>query len=188
MKGRSILKRERFSITINRLCHQLIEDHDDFANVCMVGIQARGVLLADRIYTHLTGVLGISPFPYGKLDISFYRDDFRTRKKPLTVKANEMEFLVENKKVILIDDVLFSGRTVQAALTALNHYGRPETIELLVLVDRRFHREIPVSPDYSGITVDALENEYVKVNWKHLHGDDEILLFPANEDGSTPQF
>jgi pyrimidine operon attenuation protein/uracil phosphoribosyltransferase len=188
MKGRSILNRERFSITIDRLCHQLIEDHDDFSNVCMVGIQARGVLLADRIYTHLTQNLGIASFPYGKLDISFYRDDFRTRKKPLTVKSNEMDFLVENKKVILIDDVLYSGRTVQAALTALNHYGRPETIELLVLVDRRFHREIPVSPDYSGIRVDALENEYVKVNWEHVHGADEILLFPANEDGSTPQF
>lgn len=166
----------------------MIEDHVDFENVCMVGIQARGVLLADRIYDHLTKDLGIDAFPYGKLDISFYRDDFRTRKKPLTVNENEMDFLVENKKVILIDDVLFSGRTVQAALTALNHYGRPESVELLVLVDRRFHREIPVSPDYCGITVDALENEYVKVSWEHLHGEDSVRLYPANEDGSDPQF
>ncbi|MCB0651545.1 MAG: bifunctional pyr operon transcriptional regulator/uracil phosphoribosyltransferase PyrR [Saprospiraceae bacterium] len=188
MEGRIILGGERFLITIDRLCQQLIEDHADFSDVCLVGIQARGVLLADRIYERLTTVHGITPFPYGKLDISFYRDDFRRRDKPLRVNANEMDFLVENKRVILVDDVLFSGRTVQAALTALNHYGRPRAVELLVLVDRRFHREIPVSPDYSGLTIDALENEYVKVNWEHLNGQDEILLFPPAKAGETPLY
>ena len=188
MEGRSILSKERFLLTIDRLCHQLIEDHMDFNDVCLVGIQARGVLFADRIYKRLTNHLGVEDFPYGKLDISFYRDDFRTREKPLKVNATEMDFLVENKRVILVDDVLFSGRTVQAALTALNHYGRPQSVELLVLVDRRFHREIPVSPDYSGLTVDALDNEYVKVHWEHLNGRDEILLFAADSEGKAPQF
>lgn len=187
MKGRSILNKERFTLTIDRLCHQLVENHMDLEDICLVGIQARGVLMADRIYKHLTENMGLGPIPYGKLDISFYRDDFRTREKPLKVNATEMDFLVENKKVILIDDVLFSGRTVQAALTALNHYGRPESVELLVLVDRRFHREIPVSPDYSGLTVDALDKSYVKVLWEHINGEDEVLLFAA-ERGETPNF
>ena len=175
-KGRTILSNARFALTIDRLCHQLIEEYDNFEGVCMIGVQERGVLLANRIYDRLTTALGVTAFEYGKLDISFYRDDFRMREKPLKVSATEIDFLVENKRVILIDDVLFSGRTIQAALSALNHYGRPKSIELLVLVDRRFQREIPISPDYTGLTVDALDNAYVRVEWAELNGKDEIFL------------
>lgn len=175
-KGRTILSNARFSLTIDRLCHQLIEEYAGFEDVCFVGVQERGVLLANRLYHRLTTALDIPAFEYGKLDISFYRDDFRMRDKPLKVSATEMDFLVENKRVILVDDVLYSGRTIQAALSALNHYGRPKSIELLVLVDRRFHREVPISPDYTGLTVDALDNAYVQVNWKALNGKDEIFL------------
>lgn len=175
-KGRTILSNTRFALTIDRLCHQLIEEYDNFEDVCMIGVQERGVLLANRIYDRLTTALEISTFEYGKLDISFYRDDFRMREKPLKVSATEIDFLIENKRVILIDDVLFSGRTIQAALSALNHYGRPKSIELLVLVNRRFQREIPISPDYTGLTVDALDNAYVRVEWAELNGKDEIFL------------
>ena len=133
-KGRTILAKERFGLTIDRLCYQLIASYDEFENTCIIGIQARGVLLADRIHQRLQTILGVQNYQYGKLDITFYRDDFRTRAIPAKANITEMNFLIEDKKVILIDDVLYSGRTVQAALTALQHYGRPEKVELLALI------------------------------------------------------
>ena len=165
----------RFGLTIERLCRHLIEEHGDFADTCLIGIQTGGVQLADRIRARLLE-MGIKPFPYGKLDITFYRDDFRTAKGPLTPHQTEIDFLVEDKRVILVDDVLYSGRTTVSALTALNHYGRPAQVELLVMVDRRFRRTLPVSADYRGISVDTLHDEYVEVQWKELEGADQILL------------
>jgi pyrimidine operon attenuation protein / uracil phosphoribosyltransferase len=173
--GRIILAQPQFDLVIERLCHQLIETYDEFADTCFVSIQPRGTLLADRLYQRLLE-LGVSKFPYGKLDITFYRDDFR-RGKTLNASTTHMNFLVENQKVILIDDVLYSGRSVQAALTALNHYGRPALVELVTLVDRRFNRHLPVQPDFIGISIDALEEEYVKVAWDEA-GNDEIILYP----------
>ena len=175
--GKNLLARERFSLTIERLCCQLIEDWDDFANACVIGIQPRGVALSDRIHTRLQALTGNSRIEYGKLDITFYRDDFRLHDKPLAAYPNEMDFLVSGKKVLLVDDVLYTGRTIQAALAALQHYGRPELVELLVLVDRRFNRHLPIQADYAGLVVDALDEAYVKVHWKEIHGEDEILLF-----------
>jgi pyrimidine operon attenuation protein / uracil phosphoribosyltransferase len=173
--GRIILAQPQFDLVIERLCHQLIETYDEFENTCMVSIQPRGTLLADRLFKRLLE-LGVPRFPYGKLDITFYRDDFR-RGKPLNASTTNMNFLVENQKVILVDDVLYTGRSVQAALTALNHYGRPALVELLTLVDRRFNRHLPVQPDFIGISIDALEEEYVKVAWA-ADGNDAIVLFP----------
>lgn len=180
-KGRIILASERFQLTIDRLCHQLIESYDQFENTCLIGIQPRGIILADRIHERLQVILGKSDFEYGKLDITFYRDDFRTRSTPITANETDMDFLIENKKVLLIDDVLYSGRTVQAALTALQHYGRPEKVELVALIDRRFNRHLPIRSDYLGLTVDALDEAYVKVEWRHIDGEDRVLLF-ANKD------
>ncbi|HAD12860.1 MAG TPA: bifunctional pyr operon transcriptional regulator/uracil phosphoribosyltransferase PyrR, partial [Saprospirales bacterium] len=114
---------------------------------------------------------------YGKLDITFYRDDFRMPSGPLAPHPNEIDFIVADKRVLLVDDVLYTGRSITAALAALQHYGRPASVELLVLVDRRFNRHLPVQPDYYGITVDALDEAYVKVRWQETHGEDEILLF-----------
>lgn len=165
----------RFSLTIERLCRHLIEEHGDFSNTCLIGIQTGGVQLAERILQRLQA-MGISNFPYGKLDITFYRDDFRTSKGPLTPHQTEIDFLVEDKRVILVDDVLYSGRTTVSALTALNHYGRPAQVELLVMVDRRFRRTLPVRPDYRGISVDTLHDEYVDVQWAEEHGADQIIL------------
>jgi len=177
-KGRIILQGEQFRLTLDRLCHQLIEEYDLFENTCMVGIQPRGVPFSNRLFQRLTEITGISKIEYGKLDITFYRDDFRHRDQPLKASATELDFLVENKRVILVDDVLYSGRTINAALTGLQHYGRPRQVELVALVDRRFNRHLPVQPDFTGITVDALDEAYVKVEWKESEGEDRILIFP----------
>ena len=165
----------RFSLTIERLCRHLIEEHGDFADTCLIGIQTGGVQFAERIQTRLRE-MGVADFPYGKLDITFYRDDFRTAKSSLTPHQTEIDFLVEDKRVILVDDVLYSGRTTVSALTALNHYGRPRQVELLVMVDRRFRRTLPIRADYRGLSVDTLHDEYVDVQWAEQHGRDQILL------------
>lgn len=175
--GKTLLSPERFALTIERLCCQLHEDWDDFSNACIVGIQPRGVPLADRIHQRLQTMTGNPAIEYGRLDITFYRDDFRLHDRPLSPYPNEMDFVVAGKKVLLIDDVLYTGRTIRAALAALDHYGRPQAVELLVLVDRRFNRHLPIQADYTGISVDAVDEAYVKVRWAETHGADEILLF-----------
>jgi pyrimidine operon attenuation protein/uracil phosphoribosyltransferase len=159
------------------LCHQLIEDWGDFSNACIIGIQPRGIQLSNRIHARLQELTGNQHIEYGKLDITFYRDDFRMEGSPLAAYPNEINFIVAGKKVLLIDDVLYTGRTIQAALAALQHYGRPAAVELLVLVDRRFNRHLPIQPDYVGISVDALDEAYVRVRWHETQGEDEILLF-----------
>jgi pyrimidine operon attenuation protein/uracil phosphoribosyltransferase len=174
---RTISEKEQFDLTIERLCYQLIEYYDDFKDVCLVGIQTGGVQLASRLYDKLRELLGSIDLPFGRLDITFYRDDFRTSQKPLSANTNDMPFIVEDKKVILVDDVLYTGRSVQAAMTALNHYGRPHSVRLLVLVDRRFNRQIPVQPDYYGLSIDSLDEAYVSVEWAAAVGGDKILLF-----------
>ncbi len=172
---RIIHKRERFALTITRLCRHLIEEHGDFSNTCLIGVQTGGVESAERLRKRLAA-LGVTGYDYGKLDTTFYRDDFRTAKGGLTLHPTEIDFLVENKRVVLIDDVLFSGRTTVSALTALNHYGRPAQVELLVMVDRRFRRALPVRANYRGLSVDTLDNEYVEVQWAETHGEDQIIL------------
>jgi len=174
-KSKTILKDERFALTIDRLCHQLIEKYDNFENTCLIGIQEGGVFMGDRIHNRLLAILGVEKLDYGKLDITFYRDDFRTRTKPLKASSTEMDFLIEGKRVILMDDVLYTGRSVHAAMTALQHYGRPENVELMVMVDRRFNRHLPIQSDYVGMTIDALDEAYVKVEWAE-DGKDKIRL------------
>ncbi|MEM7572726.1 MAG: bifunctional pyr operon transcriptional regulator/uracil phosphoribosyltransferase PyrR [Bacteroidota bacterium] len=174
-KSRIIHSSERFAFTVDRLCRHLIEEHGDFSDSCLIGIQLGGVLLAERIQQRLT-TMGIADLPFGKLDITFYRDDFRTRSKPLAAYPTEIDFLVEGKRVILVDDVLYTGRTTVSAMAALQHYGRPEQIELLVLVDRRFRRNVPIQADYCGLKVDTLQDEYVSVEWAESDGKDQILL------------
>jgi pyrimidine operon attenuation protein/uracil phosphoribosyltransferase len=179
--GRIILTRDRFQLTIDRLCHQLIEEFDDFQDTCLIGIQPRGVFLANRLHARLLEILGISHIDYGRLDITFYRDDFRTRDKPLKANVTEMDFLVEGKKVLLVDDVLYTGRTVQAALTALQHFGRPNKVELIAMVDRRFNRHLPIAADFTGVLVDAVDEAYVRVEWRENEGEDQVLLFSSKQ-------
>jgi pyrimidine operon attenuation protein/uracil phosphoribosyltransferase len=171
-----VLSGKRFQIMIDRLCQELIENYELFEDTCLIGIQAKGVYLANRIYHRLTTKFGIPSMEYGKLDITFYRDDFRTTNKPLKPNTTEINFLVEAKKVILVDDVTYTGRTIQAALTGLNYYGRPSKVELLTLVDRRFNRHVPITTDYIGMTVDTVD-AYVKVEWEEITGTDQVLLY-----------
>lgn len=180
--GKIILEKTRFYITLRRLCEELIENYGDFQDTCIIGVQPRGVPLADRIVNFLREELEASYFTYGKLDITFYRDDFRTRSKPLSASPTEIDFIVEGKKVLLVDDVLYTGRSVQAAMTALQNYGRPESVELLALVDRRFNRHLPIKANYVGITVDSLDEAYVRVDWEEGTMANKILLFPKRND------
>ncbi len=181
-KGRVILNSKRFTLTIDRLCHELIEEYGNFENACIIGIQQHGVWLADHLHRRLLRILKLKHIEYGKLDITFYRDDFRIRDKPLSASTTEINFLVDDKRVILVDDVLYTGRTVQSALTALQHYGRPQKVELLSLVDRRFNRHLPIQSDYYGLMIDALEEAYVKVEWEERDGENQVILFAHKKD------
>ncbi len=175
-KGKVILAKQKFNLTLDRLCQQLIENYGDFSDTCIVGIQEKGALFSDRLMTHLEAFGQVPNLKYGKLDITFFRDDFR-RGRSLTPSKNEMDFIVEGKKVILLDDVLYTGRTIQSAMNALQQLGRPDSVELMVFVDRRFNRHLPIQPNYVGITVDALNEAYVRVHWSEHSEKDEILFF-----------
>lgn len=176
---RLILDKDRFNLVLLRLCYELIENHDGFEHTVLVGLQPRGVLLARRIRKELERLIN-KPLTYGELDITFYRDDFKT--KPLIPNATQMDFITEGKKVVMVDDVLFTGRSIRAGLDALQQFGRPEKVELLVLVDRRWSREIPISPDYVGITVDAVFDERVSLVWNSDEGPAEVNLLSKSAD------
>lgn len=174
MAPRLILTPQKFSITINRLCHQLIEVHDDFSDSAIIGLQPRGVLLARRIRETLQQILKKDDILYGELDTTFYRDDFR--RKDLVPNRTNIDFIIEDKNVIMIDDVLYTGRTIRAGLDAMMAFGRPKDVELLVLVDRRFSRNLPIQAKYSGCIVDTIASEKVKVEWKETDGEDHVWL------------
>lgn len=150
-------------VILNRLACQLLEQHLDFQHSCLIGIQPRGSVLAHRLSEILIQRYKVS-VPLGYLDITFFRDDFR-REYPLTANSTKIDFLVEDKRVILIDDVLHTGRSVRAALSAIQSFGRPSQIELLTFIDRRFSRHLPIQPDYTGIQVDAINQERIVVQW-----------------------
>ena len=164
MKPKILLSEKKVTAILKRLCHQLIERHGDFSNSILIGMQPRGVLLLDQII-RLLKEEGIREIKYGKLDVTFFRDDFRRKEKPLNANSTEMNEMVEGKKVVFIDDVLFTGRSIRSALTAIDTYGRPKSIELLVLVDRRFSRHLPIQPDYLGAQIDAIQGDRVRVVW-----------------------
>jgi pyrimidine operon attenuation protein / uracil phosphoribosyltransferase len=174
MTPRLILSPQQFQITINRLCHQLIEVHDDFSDSVIIGLQPRGVLMARRIHQTLQQILGKERIPLGELDTTFYRDDFR--RKDLIPNQTNINFIIEDKNVILIDDVLYTGRTIRAGLDAMMDFGRPNDVELLVLIDRRFSRNLPIQAKYIGRTVDTIVSEKVKVEWKETGGEDHVWL------------
>jgi pyrimidine operon attenuation protein/uracil phosphoribosyltransferase len=171
---KTILNGTQVAITVDRLCHQLIENHLDFSRSVLIGLQPRGIYLSDRIYRTLQKLLPGVHINYGKLDITFYRDDFNTQLH--VPNQTTIDFSLENKKVILVDDVLYTGRTTRSALDAMLDFGRPSVVELLVLIDRRFTRQLPIQADYTGRTVDAIISEKVKVRWAERDGKDEVIL------------
>ncbi|MCX2482694.1 bifunctional pyr operon transcriptional regulator/uracil phosphoribosyltransferase PyrR [Pedobacter sp. MR2016-24] len=176
MQKRTLLDGKKFQITIKRLCHQLIENHNDFSNTVLIGIQPRGSYFADRVQQELSAILKINTIQKGNLDITFFRDDFRRKDGFVTASSNSIDFPIEGTNVILFDDVLWTGRTIRAAMDALQSYGRPDKVELMVLIDRRFSRQLPIEPDYIGQQVDSLDSQLVKVSWKETEGEDKVIL------------
>jgi pyrimidine operon attenuation protein/uracil phosphoribosyltransferase len=182
MEKQVILNNRHFELTLNRLCYQLIETHHDFSNTVLIGLQPRGVNVVSRLKSQLESILG-HPVICGNLDITFYRDDFRRRERPIIPSVTNIDFVIEGKNVVLVDDVLFTGRTIRSGLDALLAFGRPKKVELLALIDRRFNRDLPIQADYVGKTVDTLSSEKVSVEWKEIEGEDKVILFTpdANE-------
>jgi len=176
MSKKILLNSKEIHIILHRLACQLIENHNDFENTVLIGIQPRGTYLAERLVSILQNDYNIPNIEFGQLDITFYRDDFRRRDAPLEANKTNINFIVEDKNVVFIDDVLFSGRSIRAALTAIQSFGRPENIELLVLIDRRFSRHLPIQPDYRGRQVDVINKEKVTVNWKERDGKDSVYI------------
>ena len=162
------------ALTIRRLAQQLLEEPEELSRTALIGIQPRGVFLSDRLMNELRRDPAAPAFDYGKLDITFYRDDIR---QGLHVPAQtDIGFSIEGKRVVLVDDVLYTGRTIRAALDALMDFGRPARVELLVLINRRYSRELPVQPDYTGRSIDSIVSQKVKVLWAERDGRDEVLL------------
>ena len=171
---KSILTEQQVALSIKRLAHQILENHLHLENTVLIGLQPRGIYVSDRIVNELKNTNTISKIDYGKLDITFYRDDVRNEIK--IANQTDIPFSIENKNVVIIDDVLWTGRTTRAALDALLDFGRPAKVELCVLIDRRFSRELPISADYVGRTIDTFPSQKVKVYWKEKDEKDEVVL------------
>ena len=176
MEKQVILNTKHFELTLNRLCYQLIETHNDFSETVLIGLQPRGVNVVARLKSQLEAILG-KEVVCGNLDITFYRDDFRRRERPIIPSVTNIDFVIENKNVVLVDDVLYTGRSVRSALDALNDFGRPKQVELLVLIDRRYNREFPIEADYIGKQVDTRADDKVKVDWIN----NEVLILKRSE-------
>jgi len=171
---KTILSEQQLAITIQRLSHQVLENHLGLENTVLIGIQPRGIYFSDRMVEQLRPLVAPGRIAYGKLDITFYRDD--VRKGLHELNRTDIPFSIEGKNVILLDDVLWTGRTIRAALDALLDFGRPGKVELCVLIDRRFSRQLPIQADYTGKSIDSFITQKVKVFWKEKDGRDEVAV------------
>jgi pyrimidine operon attenuation protein / uracil phosphoribosyltransferase len=181
MEKQVILNSKHLELTLKRLSHELIESHNNFSDTVLVGLQPRGIYVVSQLKKQLEIILK-KEIVCGNLDITFFRDDFRRREKPLIPSITNIDFSLENKKVILVDDVLYTGRTIRAGLDALLTFGRPSKVELLVLIDRRFRRDLPIQADYVGKMVDSLISERVSVEWEEIEGEDKIVLYTKDSN------
>lgn len=171
---KAILTEQQVALSIKRLAHQVLENHLQLKDTVIIGMQPRGIYVSDRIVNELKTLVAPENIQYGKLDITFYRDDVRKELK--IANKTDINFSIENKQVIIIDDVLWTGRTIRAALDALLDFGRPAKVELCVLIDRRFSRELPIHADYIGRTIDTFPSQKVMVRWKEKDDVDEVVL------------
>jgi len=171
---KTLLTEQQIGLTVKRLAHQLLENHVALNNTVLIGLQPRGIFLSDRIVREIKQSGEAANIVYGKLDITFYRDD--VRKEIHVPNQTDIRFSVEDKHVVLIDDVLYTGRTIRAALDALMDFGRPAKVELLVLVDRRYSRQLPIQADYIGKSIDSIITQRVKVLWAEKDDKDEVVL------------
>lgn len=176
MEPKVLLTADRMAVMIRRMAYELYENYTDFDNTVIIGLQPRGTIFAKRVHAMLTEISGNTTIPFGELDVTFHRDDFRRGNEPLTPNINSMNFIIEDKRVILMDDVLYTGRSIRAAMDALTAYGRPAKVELAALIDRRYSRELPIEPDYTGEAVDTRANDKVKVEWQEKNGNDCVWL------------
>lgn len=177
MDNITLMNKKQFELTINRLAHEVAERHGAFDQTVLIGIQPRGAYLNVILMERIQEIIGHKKLQHGKLDITFFRDDFGRRDVPLQARSTQLEVQVENKNVILVDDVLYTGRTISAALNALGTYGRPNKVELLVLINRRFSRQLPIEPDYVGRQVDAIATQRVNVEWSKSNSPKKVTLF-----------
>jgi len=177
MDKRTILNSKHLEITLKRLASQLKENHQDFQNTVLIGLQPRGIHVLERIKSILEADLK-TELTCGQLDITFYRDDFRRREQPLIPSVTNIDFIIEDKNVVLIDDVLYTGRSIRSGLDALLAFGRPKNVELLILIDRQFERHLPIQPDYTGKMVNTLPSQLVAVEWEKEKkgGEDKVIL------------
>jgi pyrimidine operon attenuation protein/uracil phosphoribosyltransferase len=172
---KTLLDHKQLDITLQRLAHQLVENHLTFQDTAIIGIQPRGIWMSGRIAELVRKITGQNNIDYGMLDITFYRDD--VHQGDIHVPSlTDINFSIENRNVVLIDDVLHTGRTIRSAMDALIDFGRPKKVELMVLIDRRFSRELPIQPDYAGRIVDTIITQKVKVYWKEKDQKDEVVL------------
>jgi pyrimidine operon attenuation protein/uracil phosphoribosyltransferase len=169
-----ILNEQQLALTIQRLSHQVLENHAELGKTVFIGIQPRGIHFSDRLMEQVKKQVATEKIQYGKLDITFYRDDIRQGLH--TLNRTDIPFSIEKKNVVLIDDVLYTGRTIRAALDALLDFGRPAKVELCILIDRRFSRELPIQADYIGKSIDSILTQKVKVCWKEKDGREEVEL------------
>jgi pyrimidine operon attenuation protein / uracil phosphoribosyltransferase len=166
-----ILDKQQLHLTVLRLAHQLLENHLHLDEVVFIGLQPRGVKISELMVDSIRNLCPGEKVQYGILDITFYRDD--VRKELRIANKTDIMFSIEGKIVILIDDVLYTGRTIRAALDAIQDFGRPQKVELCVLVDRRFNRELPIQPDYYGKAIDTAFSQKVKIEWDK----EEVILY-----------
>jgi pyrimidine operon attenuation protein / uracil phosphoribosyltransferase len=171
---KTILTEQQLSITMKRLSHQVLENHTNLDNTVLIGIQPRGIFVSDQLVKEIRQLVAADKVHYGILDITFYRDDIRNELH--VPNHTDIPFSIEDKNVVLVDDVLYTGRTIRAALDALLAFGRPAKVELCVLIDRRFSRQLPIQPDYVGKSIDSIISQKVKVFWKQRDGKDEVVL------------
>ena len=174
MARKVIMDSGTISKTVSRITNEIISKNHDSEQLVLVGIRTRGIYLAQRLAEQLENVTGIRP-PLGTLDISLYRDDLQIKREWPELKKTDIPFTIERKTVILVDDVIFTGRTCRAAIEAIMDFGRPSSIQLAVLVDRG-HRELPIQPDYVGNKFSTRKNEKVKVHLKETDGKDEVVI------------
>lgn len=181
-----LFDQQQLNLTLSRLCMEVIENHANFADTVLLGLQPRGIFLAEKIQQKLTALLK-KEIPLGWLDVTFFRDDFRKRETPLRANATKVDFIIENKKVILIDDVLYTGRTVRAALDAMQAFGRPSSVELLVLIDRTYTRQLPIQAQYIGKKVNTLSQERIEVEIQEQGYPTDNIWIIENSDHLKPK-
>ena len=175
-KNKVILNFKELSIIIDRLCHQLVENHFDFSKTILIGLQPRGIYLLQKLLNVFSKNHPDKKITSGNLDYSFFRDDFRRNEKLININPSKIEISIENKKVVLIDDVLFTGRSIRAAMSSIDSYGRPESIELMVLIDRRFKRELPIEANYFGVKIDTIDGDKVNVVWGNNKANNVVYI------------